>query len=260
MSLKLFNQKKINMSIFRYSILFGLTFIFFVNIQSKDQIKGTGSKSVEIEQRKQSKKNDISLIQHQKNQSDKYDFVIIGTQVWMSKNLDVSTFRNGDPIPQVKSDEEWKKATKNKSPSWCYYDYDPVNGGKFGKLYNWYAVNDKRGLAPKGWKIPNNQDWEKLLKQIGNPTYHAKDLLSMEGWDIENGTNKTGFNALPAGGRFLDKFEQKGETACFWGSDDSKIKYEGFERGGSLFLTEQWFLNDAVGFPKEYCLSVRCIK
>lgn len=74
--------------------------------------------------------------------------VTIGTQVWRTKNLDVATFRNGDSIPQAKTNEEWEKAAENQQPAWCYYNNDPANGAKYGKLYNWYAVNDSRGLAP----------------------------------------------------------------------------------------------------------------
>jgi len=71
--------------------------------------------------------------------------VTIGNQVWMTKNLNVDKFRNGDPIPHARTDEEWKKAGENEEPAWCYYESDTRNGEKFGKLYNWYAVNDKRG-------------------------------------------------------------------------------------------------------------------
>ena len=93
--------------------------------------------------------------------------VTIGTQVWMTKNLDLATFRNGDPIPEAKTDEEWEKAGENKQPAWCYYDNDPANGAKYGKLYNWYAVIDSRGLAPVGYHIPSDADWTKLNDFLG---------------------------------------------------------------------------------------------
>src|SRR3989338_8108735 len=82
--------------------------------------------------------------------------VQIGGQTWMAENLNVESFRNGDPIPEVKSAEEWEKVGKRKKPAWCYYDYTSANGTKYGKLYNWYAVNDPRGLAPDGWHIPDS--------------------------------------------------------------------------------------------------------
>ena len=73
----------------------------------------------------------------------------------MSKNLNVSRFRNGEIIFEAKTIEEWEKAGENKTPAWCYYNNNPTNGAKYGKLYNWYAVNDIRALAPKGWHIPS---------------------------------------------------------------------------------------------------------
>lgn len=85
-----------------------------------------------------------------------YKTVTIGNQVWMAENLNVDKFRNGDLILQAKTEEEWKKAGENKHPAWCYFDNDTANDAKYGKLYNWYAVNDPRGLAPAGWHIPTD--------------------------------------------------------------------------------------------------------
>ena len=108
--------------------------------------------------------------------------VTIGTQVWSTKNLDVSTFRNGDPIPQAKSDDEWAKAGENKQAAWCYYKNDPANGAKYGKLYNWYAVNDPRGLAPVGYHIPTTEEWGVLAKILGNDSTTGPKLKTINGW------------------------------------------------------------------------------
>lgn len=89
--------------------------------------------------------------------------VTIGNQVWMTKNLNVDKFRNGDPIPEAKTDEEWIKAGENKQPAWCYYENDPANGEKYGKVFNWYAVNDPRGLAPEGWHDPTEEELQDLF-------------------------------------------------------------------------------------------------
>src|SRR5688500_248117 len=89
----------------------------------------------------------------------------IGGQTWMTSNLDVSTFRNGDSIPEVTSAEAWVKAAKEGKPAWCYYQNDP--GKSYGRLYNWYAVNDSRGLAPVGWHIPTNEEWILLEETVG---------------------------------------------------------------------------------------------
>jgi uncharacterized protein (TIGR02145 family) len=72
----------------------------------------------------------------------------------MAENLDGYRFRNGDPIPEARTKEEWSKA----SPAWCYYENDPENGTKYEKLYNWYALVDPRGLAPEGWHVPVKEE------------------------------------------------------------------------------------------------------
>jgi uncharacterized protein (TIGR02145 family) len=77
----------------------------------------------------------------------------IGKQTWMAENLNVDKFRNGDLIPHIQDPEEWEQAGKNQQPAWCYYENDPENGNIYGKLYNWYAVNDPRGLAPEGFHV-----------------------------------------------------------------------------------------------------------
>lgn len=77
-------------------------------------------------------------------------------EIWAKKNLDVSRYRNGDLIPEVKDDKEWENLTTG---AWCYYNNDPKTGAIYGKLYNWYAVNDSRGLAPEGYHIPSDSEW-----------------------------------------------------------------------------------------------------
>ncbi len=91
----------------------------------------------------------------------------IDKQIWMVENLNEDKFRNGDVIPQAKSREEWIKAGKEKKPVWCYFNNDSKNGSKFGRLYNWYAVADSRGLAPFGWHIPSEKEWIKLIEFLG---------------------------------------------------------------------------------------------
>ena len=135
--------------------------------------------------------------------------ITIGTQVWTTKNLDAATFRNGDPIPQAKTDEEWEKAGDNQQPAWCYYDNDPANGAKYGKLYNWYAVNDSRGLAPVGYHIPSDAEWTILTDFLGGEKVAGTKMKSTDFWaDYEgnsgNGTNESGFSGLPGGNRDLD--------------------------------------------------------
>ena len=131
--------------------------------------------------------------------------VTIGKQVWMTKNLNVDKFRNGDPVPEAKTVEEWVEAGRNKQPAWCYYNNDPDNGDRYGKLYNWYAVNDPRGLAPKGWKIPSSGDWSLLIDFLSGESVAGKKMKSNSGWENDgNGTNESGFSGLPGGARGYD--------------------------------------------------------
>jgi uncharacterized protein (TIGR02145 family) len=155
--------------------------------------------------------------------------VTIGTQVWMKENLNVSTFQNGDTIPEIKTGAEWEKAGKEGKPAWCYYNNDPANGAKYGKLYNWFALIDKRGLAPKGWRIPNDSDWTVLLNNYPDSIVDNK-LKSTSGWAKNgNGDNGSGFSALP-GGVFvgIKGFYQLGTDGYFWSSTEQKriAKYD----------------------------------
>ena len=116
--------------------------------------------------------------------------VTIGNQTWMTKNLDVSTFRNGDTIPEIKNGFEWERAGIEGRPAWCYYENDPKNGTIYGKLYNWYAVNDARGLAPSGYHVPTDAECTILGDFLGKdagtkmksmPIYETKIRYVEEG-------------------------------------------------------------------------------
>ena len=115
--------------------------------------------------------------------------VTIGSQVWTSSNLNVEIYRNGDVIPQVKDEKAWKELTTG---AWCYYNNDPSNGTKYGKLYNWYAVNDPRGLAPKGYHIPTDAEWSTLIDYLGGEDLAVSKMKSLRGWkSITSGGLKT---------------------------------------------------------------------
>ena len=96
-----------------------------------------------------------------------YKQVKIGNNIWMAENLNFEQFQNGDAIPQVKTNKEWLAAAEAGTPVWCYYEFDPANEAEFGKIYNLHAINDTRGLAPKGWRMPILNEWSEL-KSLGN--------------------------------------------------------------------------------------------
>ena len=183
--------------------------------------------------------------------------VTIGTQVWMTKNLDVSTFRNGDPIPEAKTNEEWKKAGENGQPAWCYYDNEPANGEKYGKLYNWYAVNDPRGLAPKGWHVPSDKEWTTLTDYLGGEEIAGTKMKSTSGWKQDgNGTNESGFSGLPGGYRYsYGIFNYIGFNGFWWSSTESLTyfawaRYLNYNNG---YVFRSFYSKDG-GF------SVRCLR
>ncbi len=93
---------------------------------------------------------------------NQYDVIKIGTMYWAQKNLDVTGFQNGDMIKNAESEKEWEEAGQNRQPAWCYYENDFSKGKVYGKLYNWYAVNDSRGLCPIGWHVPSDKEWTAL--------------------------------------------------------------------------------------------------
>lgn len=170
----------------------------------------------------------------------------IGNQKWLIKNLNTSHFANGDPIPEASTIDEWILAGENEQPAWCYFNNDSSTSTTYGRLYNWYAVNDSRGLAPLGWSIPSNNDWDGLIKQmivksnmynkpeyssdflLGNYTSYVTDVVgsmlkSIEGWDNDgNGTDEIGFSALPNGMRTTFRtFLNLGKGSDWWSSSEN---------------------------------------
>lgn len=128
--------------------------------------------------------------------------IIIGTQTWDKCNLNVTTYRNGDTIPEVTDPSVWASLTTG---AWCYYNNDPANGPIYGKLYNWYAVNDPRGLAPVGKHIPSDEEWTTLTNSLGGLTIAGGKMkeAGLCHWQTPNtgATNESGFTALGAGRR-----------------------------------------------------------
>jgi uncharacterized protein (TIGR02145 family) len=192
--------------------------------------------------------------------------VKIGDQKWMSENLNVETFNNGDPIPQATSVDVWYKASyQDHSPVWCYYAYDEGKGKIYGKLYNWYAVTDPRGIAPEGWRIPTKSDFEKLQEYVKS-NYDGKDCPPLKSKDIwkddifHTGTNETNFNALPGGFINIDgSFDYITKRTDFWTSTNSE-DYEEYAYSLSLeYNYENSSLSSHLN-QKEYGYSVRCIK
>lgn len=181
-----------------------------------------------------------------------FKWVKIGNQEWMTKNLDVDCYANGDPIPQVQNPDEWERL---KTGAWCYYNNDPSNGKKYGKLYNWYAINDERGLAPQGFKVPSMKDWNLLFIHFGDDVAGQK-LKSKIGWKEEgNGTNESKLNFFPGGYRNYSTYFGINEYTHIWSSTE--------ENEQSAFYVDLNYYADNVFSTHTFKYSgfyVRCIK
>lgn len=168
-----------------------------------------------------------------------YRTTTIGYQIWMGDNLMAVTFRNGDPIPNASTSEAWESAKKKGKPAWCYYDNrsvqdDPINGNKYGILYNWYAVSDPRGLAPEGWHIASDAEWTTLANQLGGKELAGIKLKSENSWGVKSyigwqsnftvncgGDNSSGINALPGGYCHNGIFLYLGAEGRWWSSTET---------------------------------------
>jgi len=131
-----------------------------------------------------------------------YKTFIINGQEWMAENLNLSIFQNGDPVIKPNTNEEWVLCAENSKPACCFYNNDPAKGELYGKLYNWYAAHDERGLCPGGWHVATETDWNMLIEYFGAKNQIGKKLKAASGWpENGNGSNSSGFSGLPGGMR-----------------------------------------------------------
>ena len=186
--------------------------------------------------------------------------VTIGNQEWMTRNLDVDRFRNGDLIPQAQSAEAWKEAGENRQPAWCYYENNLENGKIYGKLYNWYAVNDRRGICPQGWHVPSDTEWTKLTNYLGGKEMAGGKMKSKGTtyWisQYKDATNESGFSALPGGYRDSDGsfFGIRG-NAFVW----SATEYVFLNAWGRNLYSSNGSVSRNIG-NKAIGASVRCLR
>lgn len=183
--------------------------------------------------------------------------VTIGNQIWMSENLNVSKFKNGDPIKEAKSKEDWVLASTNKEPAWCYVNNDSIT--KYGKLYNLYAVIDPRGLAPQGWHVCSLDEVNVLIANVGGISKAGASLKSqiIKGKDIYY--NKYKFSGLLCGYRDAEwDFMKVSAEGKYWTSTTEIYSRKLYAQYFMLAnYAEQIYIhsgNDKDG------LSVRCVK
>jgi uncharacterized protein (TIGR02145 family) len=185
-----------------------------------------------------------------------YNVISIGNQTWMKENLKVTHYMNGDPINNAGDVAEWLNLT---SGAYCNYKNSESYGSAFGRLYNWYAVNDVRNLAPKGWHVATSHDWIELDFFMGgiNSGGQLKEKGTVH-WTSPNygATNSSGFSALPGGGCYKGQgFDQSGLISSWWVSNEAFADIANYR---SVYFNEN-FLGQSYA-PKSSGFSVRCVK
>ena len=196
--------------------------------------------------------------------------VTIGTQTWMQKNLDVSKYRDGTPIPQVTDPKKWANLTTG---AWCYYKNTTVNGTIYGKLYNWYAVAGiynaaslankslRKKLAPTGWHVPSDEEWTTLTDYLGGIDVAGGKMKSkgktLWGSPNTDATNSSGFTGLPGGFRNgMGAVVNVGTKGYWWSSSDTITNYAWFR---NLSYDDGYALRINAKI-KRNGFSVRCLK
>jgi uncharacterized protein (TIGR02145 family) len=191
---------------------------------------------------------------------DNIETILLGNHELSKKNLNVSKYRNGDIIPEVKDGNEWREL---KTGAWCYYNNDPKNEAIYGKLYNWYAINDPRGLAPKGYHIPSENEFYEIMDYIIG-RYPRRTFITIDEF-VE--TLFLSFKASKGGNRSGRDFYSIENQDLFWTITEGKIDAYGeetaiglkFHRKPELLAPYQKFVK-VQEYSKEMGCSVRLIK
>ena len=197
------------------------------------------------------------LVTFKDQDSNVYHIVNIGSQKWMRENLKTAHYNNGDTIPEVRKDSLWAKL---KTGGFCNYNNDTNYVSIFGRLYNWYSVNDSRNICPKGWHVPTTDYWKTLVNYLGGSSV-AGGSLKEDGvlhWFPPNtgATNQSGFTAFSGGFRDINgKYGYIMFYTHFWSSSlsDSTQAWKESLSNSSEEVSENKYYKQA-GY------SIRCIK
>jgi len=196
-----------------------------------------------------------------------YATVQIGTQCWTQSNLTVSKYRNGDSISNITNGTALNQTNRDSTGAWCNYNNDASNGTTYGKLYNWYAVNDSRGLCPAGWHIPTDAEWETIEHFLDSSTTGGK--MKSTGttlWNSPNtsASNSSGFSGLPGGynignGNFGDlrnngSWWSRTVEGPGWMTPSTSVWFRRLNHNGAVIARFRTY-----HFPT-VCFSVRCLR
>ena len=190
-----------------------------------------------------------------------YHIITLGKQDWLKENLKATHYSKGEGIHHVVGDSEWASLDKG---AYCNYDKNPANADTYGRLYNWFAVEDSRNICPQGWHVPTKDDWQSLIDYLGGTSISGGKMKStgtlQQGtglWEEPNtgGTNESEFTALPGGARDQDgSYSMLTFNASFWSASTN-----GDEAWNHL-LTFKYATSEQNSNHKKSGFSVRCIK
>jgi uncharacterized protein (TIGR02145 family) len=187
-------------------------------------------------------------------QGNIYKTLTIGTQIWMAENLKTTIYRNGDSIPNI-MDSLWDYLDTG---AYCNYNND-IHLNNKGRLYNWYAVNDSRYLAPEGWHIPSDSEWTVLINYLGEDNAGGKmKEAGFAHWYSPNAgaDNSSGFSAIPAGARYEQGFFfGAGAGTSYWSATEAdSFEAWHYSLSSNYEKVGRYFSNKTFG------ISVRCVK
>jgi uncharacterized protein (TIGR02145 family) len=252
------------------------------NVTEPTDIKDAATKGYvdELETRVNAMENmliDAGLFTVNDAVGNRYNTVKIGTQIWMTQNLQTTKYNDGTAIPLVIDSASWNNLS---TPAYCWYNNDSSTyASTYGALYNWYTVETSK-LCPTGWHLPTDGEWTTLFNYLVNngyditglvgPSYYrvAKSLASTSNWTISSVTgavgntdfpamrNKTGFTAVPGSLRQSNgHFYPIGLTCNMW-SSSAYSSTNAFHR--HIAYNEYYFSQN--NYPKNSGFSVRCLK
>jgi len=185
-----------------------------------------------------------------------YHTIAIGDQLWMAENLRVTHYRNGDAIANVTDSTAWAALSTG---AYCWYDNDQAANEKYGALYNWYTVDDSRGLCPEGWHVPTHAEWTTLTTYLGGTSVAGGKMKSTSNlWNSPNtdATNISSFSGLPGGLRYhSSSFDAIGNHGKWWSSSEitsNNARFRELYYGiGYVFVSYT---------SKQFGFSVRCLR
>jgi uncharacterized protein (TIGR02145 family) len=188
-----------------------------------------------------------------------YNYIGIGGQIWMASNLKVSRFRNGEEIPEVSDYTGWNSMV---SAARCSYNNDVSVSSVYGYMYNWYAVKDARNIAPEGWHVPTDDEWDELIDWIGGEDSAGVKLkeAGFDHWSYPNegAANETGFTAFPGGWRLNMGYFYDLNTRGYWWASTNEYLPASFAHATCLYSDS--LKSDGLAVIKQFGLSVRCVK